>query len=187
MDAIQVYVTLKIPDNIARTALHAARTRLGFDNLASLRRSEFWELGFSGRDSRFALQTATRLVEKTWFFANPNKHTWRIVPSEKTLAEGAVLPVPDSSTALILVQDRMDGTAEAVLDALRALGPGEERPDSLIRGTLWQATFANLDPGAVREAAERLAVTVSRTQGLLANPHYQIYKIFGPECSTLTT
>lgn len=178
MDAIQIYVTLKIPDNVARTALQAARSRLGFETLAALRRSEFWEFVFPGRESRLALQTATRLVEKTWFFVNPNKHHWRVVPADKTLAEGAVLPVPDPSSALILVRDRVDGTAEAVLDALRALVPEEEQPESLARGTLWQATFDNLDPGAAREAAERLAVSVSRTQGLLANPHYQIHQIF---------
>ncbi|HQH72262.1 MAG TPA: hypothetical protein PK360_09295 [bacterium] len=178
MDAIQIHVTLKIPDNIARTALQAARTRLDFENLAALRRSEFWELVFPGRVPRLASQTATRLVEKTWFFANPNKHHWRVVPADQTLAEGAVLPVPGPSSALILVRDRVDGTAEAVLDALHALVPEEERPASLTRGTLWLAEFENLDAGAAREAAERLAVSVSRTQGLLANPHYQIHQIF---------
>lgn len=180
MSVIQIYINLKIPDNIERTAVYACRNRLGFDFLESLRRTEFWEIDFPGLAPQQAWQTAERLVEKTSLFANPNKHRWRIEAAEQAVGRNGQLFPPSSVSAFILVCDREDGKAESALDAIRQNLSGDERPSALTRGVLWEVTFAGLEPGAVHEAAERLAVTVNRNQGLLANPHYQTYRLFYP-------
>lgn len=180
MSVIHIYINLKIPDNIERTAAYACRNRLGFDFLESLRRTEFWEIDFPGLVSEQARQCAERFVEKTSLFANPNKHRWRIAAAEQAVGQNGALPVPPSVSAFILVCDREDGKAESTLDAIRRMTTGDEQPASLTRGVLWEATFTGLAPDAVRDAAEKMAVTVSRTQGLLANPHYQTHRIFYP-------
>ncbi len=180
MSVIQIYINLKIPDNIERTAAYACRNRLGFDFLASLRRTEFWEIDFPGLSSLQARQTTERLVEKTSLFANPNKHRWRLDDADRTVGNNGRLSIPSGVSALILVCDREDGRAESTLDAIRRMVSENEQPATLVRGTVWELTFSGLQPEAVRDAAEKLAVTVNRSQGLFANPHYQEHRIFYP-------
>ncbi|MBN2329005.1 MAG: hypothetical protein JXR73_17830 [Candidatus Omnitrophica bacterium] len=180
MSVIQIYINLKIPDNIERSAQYACRSRLGFHAMESLRRTEFWELDFPGLEPKQARQTAERLVEKTSLFANPNKHLWRIEAAEQAVSQDGALQAPSSISAYILVCDREDGKAESTLDAVRRKVSGSEQPSSLLRGVLWEVTFSGLTPEEIRSESERLAVSVTRSQGLLANPHYQTYRIFYP-------
>jgi hypothetical protein len=178
MSIIQVYVNLKIPDNIERTALYACRSSLGFDSLESLSRTEFWELDFPGLTEDEALPTAERLVEKTSLFANPNKHRWYLDAVDRLLENNGVLTVPSSASALILVCDREDGKAESTLEAIHRFDDNNAQLASLLRGVLWQVTFSGTDQQKIREQVEKLAVTESRSQGLLVNPHYQSHRIF---------
>ena len=107
MSEIQLFINLKIPDNVERTALYACKSRLGFDFLASLRRTEFWEIDFPGLSSQQARQTAERFVEKTSLFANPNKHRWRIENVDRSVQRNGTISVPPPVSALILVCDQI--------------------------------------------------------------------------------
>lgn len=179
MSVNQIYVSLKITDNIARTALHTCKRRLGFDRIRSLHRAEFWEIAFPGLSTQQARQTVERLVEKTPYFVNPNKHRWHI-DTFSTNDFNIAISVPAHASASILVCDHIDGKAEATLEAIQRITEGDERPTRLRRGTVWEVTFDGLNQQETIEAAERLTVTKSRTEGLLANLHYQSYQIFYP-------
>ncbi|MGC9325997.1 MAG: hypothetical protein ACP5I1_00035 [Candidatus Hinthialibacter sp.] len=180
MSVIHIYINLKIPDNIERSAYYACRSRLGFHAMESLRRTEFWEIDFPGLEPKQARQRVERIVGKTSLFANPNKHRWRIEAAKQAVSEEGDLQTPPGVSAYILVCDREDGKAESTLDAVRRKLSENEQPSSLLRGMLWEVTFPELTPEEIRSESERLAVSVTRSQGLLANPHYQTYRIFYP-------
>ncbi len=180
MSFIRIFVTLKIPDNIARTALNAIQNRLGFEEVERLNRSEFWELDLSGLTPQESLETAERLVTGTSLFVNPNKHRWLLQESDRSLENSAEISLPEKVSASVLVCDRIDGKVESALETLRGMAEEEECPTALLRGTWWDITYTGLPPERIRETTERLTVTVSRTEGLLANPHYQTYRIYAP-------
>lgn len=180
MSYIRLFVTLKITDNTARTALYTVKNRLGFFSVKDLRRSDFWEFSFPELTMEQALQAAERLVQKTALFVNPNKHKWRLETADGSIKEQTTATIPASVSAAVLVCDLIDGKAESALDASRALSPEGEQPASLIRGVWWDLVFADLPLEEIRQAAEKIALTKSREEGILANPHYQTYQIFYP-------
>ena len=180
MSYVRLFVSLKITDNTARSAMYTLQNRLGFSALSGLSRCDFWELAFPGLSSQQALQTTERLVQKTALFVNPNKHRWHMEAADSSLQENPVVTLPESVSASVLVSDRIDGKAESVLEACEAHTQGAERPVALRRGVWWDLTFSGLDGEALRQAVEHSAVTTSRTEGILANPHYQDCQIFYP-------
>ncbi|MEW6234393.1 MAG: hypothetical protein AB1656_03310 [Candidatus Omnitrophota bacterium] len=178
MSYIYLFVALKITDNVARTAQQTMQTRLNAVHLKSVRRSDFWEMSFPGRSPQQARQIAETIVQKTAFFANPNKHIWRMEESEQPIEESGPYSFPSCVDASVLVCDRVDGLAEGTLEALAKLLDENQRPASLKRGVWWDMQFENLSPEAIRQETEKLTLTTSRKQGLLANPHYQSYQTF---------
>ncbi|RJP26538.1 MAG: hypothetical protein C4527_15370 [Candidatus Omnitrophota bacterium] len=177
MCTITVFVTLKIPDNIARTAHHTLTSRLRCTTIRTLKRSEYWEIRFSGLESTQAEQIVERWVQKTSLFMNPNKHRYSILASHNSITEKNSQFRPDMNAA-VLVCDQIDGKAEATFETLCAMATESEKPAALFRGVWWDLAFENLSPDAIRETVERITITVSRTEGLFANPHYQTYHTF---------
>ncbi|MGI6454707.1 MAG: hypothetical protein ACOX5R_03690 [bacterium] len=178
MTHIQVFITLKITDNIARTALHAVQTRMNYPELRELRRSEFWELHFPELDSEPARKITENFVTRTSYFMNPNKHVWSMVDASASAMELDQLNSPFPADARMLICDLVDGKAESTQEALQALSGQPDQPAQILHGVLWDLSFDRLSPDEIRKAAEDLAVTRSRTHGLFANPHYQRCRIF---------
>ncbi len=173
-----LFVTLKIPDNIALTALHTLRERMEIKSLQTLKRSEFWEIGFSGLSSQQVEQIVEQWARKTALFANPNKHRYTIQVMEKGLDE---TPSPDYDLQMdsaVLVCDKIDGKAESTLEALNTLADETGKPTSLRRGIWWDLDFQGLSHEEIQQTTENIAVTKYRMEGLLANPHYQSYHTF---------
>lgn len=177
MSLIHVFITLKVPDNIALSARRALKDRLGYTALTDARRCDFWEIAFDSLDESEALETVERWVAKTALFAIPNKHRWRVELARSKHDNGERIRSFFASDASVLVRDREDGAAEAVLEALSRFADAAERPTSLIRGVWWDLTF-DAPPEDIRRMTEDLAVARSRSQGLLANPHYQTHTIY---------
>jgi hypothetical protein len=178
MSCVRIYVYLKIPDNIVRTALQTLKRRMGFTALTNLQRAEFWELDFPGLTPEQAQQTADRLISKTAFFMNPNKHRVRLDSSPHNLSQETAMLIPAGFNASLLVCDSIDGKAESTLESLRALTQGSEQPQTLQRGIWWDVLLEESDPQRMQSEIRRMAITTSRSEGLLANPHYQTYRIF---------
>lgn len=173
----RLFVTLKVPDNVARTALHTIQTRLGHPEVAALRRSDFWECRFAGCSATEAREHMEFLASRTPLFANPTKHRWIVETGEHPLHQTESPASPFEGSLSILVHDREDGTAEATWQALPRFLPEERIPADLQRGTWWDITLDPTAHGDMQDLAKELAVTRSRTRGLFCNPHYQDHRI----------
>ena len=180
MCVIRVFVTLKITDNVARTALHTLHTRLGCPSVSRLQRSEFWELHFPRLEETQALQVTERLVHQTALFMNPNKHLCKIEVHPRSVQDNSAAASPFPSDASILVSDRIDGKADGTLEFLRGHTAPSEHPSNLLRGIWWDLQFSHSDKSHIQETVSSLAVAQSRHEGLFANPHYQDHRLFLP-------
>lgn len=178
MTYIQVFVTLKVPDNIALTAGHTLQNRMGYRALSSIRRSDFWQLHFPDASAEQARQRCQWLVTRTAFFMNPNKHRWELVVSDRPIEEQQTVESLFQADASVLVQDREDGLAETVSQALPRFFSQEERPQSLQRGVWWDLRFDPRPQENFEALIREIALTTERHKGLLANPHYQTYRSF---------
>lgn len=171
--AVELVVTLKIPDVTALTARHALQQQLGYgDVLADLRRADWWRLSLAVDSAELALGLARELAEATPLFVNPNKHTY-------TLDTRPPLPKPLPGTMVIgvLTGFHDDATADLTAQALRGrLGYGD-RVAAVEHGTLWTLFLREPDAAKARVLAERITVSRRRGEGLLANPHSQWWRL----------
>jgi phosphoribosylformylglycinamidine (FGAM) synthase PurS component len=158
-----IAVRLKAPDPEAVTALNA----IGAMGLqlppAKLDRFDVWEfeLEKGGED------TAKEIVKHFKDIVNPNKHLWFFaVPGEM---------IPGQSIGFnwfgIMVSNMTDLTGANWTDILKRRGFPVV---SVHRKTLWMFGYLkDLDDSLVRSMAMDLAVSGSRTGGLLSNPVFQ--------------
>lgn len=177
---IRLFVSLKVTDNIGRTALQTVRSRLGHPEVSGLHRSEFWEWTFNRHDGDTARDQVDSLVARTALFANPTKHRWVTESHKAPVTDDKGYSSPFGGHAGILVRDREDGQAESTFAALSRFVPASEIPSTLTRGTWWDLTFENPSAVSVADVANDLAVTTSRTQGIFCNPHYQNHTLILP-------
>jgi phosphoribosylformylglycinamidine (FGAM) synthase PurS component len=174
MTEVELLVRLKIPDVTALTAANSLRRRMGYaDQLAALRRADYYRLGLNADPPENAVALAKELAERTNLFVNPNKHVFEVRLPDETHAVGrdGVYQVE------VLVTDPNDGSAQGALAALRGrLGYGG-KVTSLLRGVLWVLSLRACDLEHARRMAEDIAVTRRIDQGLLVNPHFQQFAI----------
>ncbi|HCU34080.1 MAG TPA: hypothetical protein DGT21_01160 [Armatimonadetes bacterium] len=176
MQTVELTVQLKIPDVTALTASNALRRRLGYqDTLVELRRADYYRLDLNVEHEQAALELATELAERTNLFVNPNKHRYSVSAGSAHPSE----PREDGLwTVNVLVTDPDSGAGGGVLSALRGrLGYGDRVVD-VVAGNLWTLTLRADTREQAEQLAEKLAVTVSREQGLLLNPHFQQYQMW---------
>jgi len=176
-ERILLSISLKVPDNEARSALEALRVKMGFGELfTGLVREELWELEFDEPRGE-ALARAEELVAKTNLFANPNKHRCEV----HAAAEWALGDDLGADEASIVVADRGHPEGEGMLTALARVGAGGAR--TARRFIVWRIRVARdipRDDHRVIPVIERVAVTTSRTTGLFCNPHSQTARVLLP-------
>lgn len=172
MHDVALLVRLKIADVTALTAANALRRSLGYTQLKSLTRADYYRLALKTETPEAALELARELAEKTNLFVNPNKHVYEL---HRQLDAG---DAPEGHIARVLVTDPHDGSAEGMLAALQGrLGYGD-KVAGLIKGLLWTM---HLDCATAEEArllAREMAETKSLEQGLLVNPHFQDFEVW---------
>ncbi len=176
MQTVELTVELKIPDVTALTASNALRRRLGYqDTLIELKRADYYRLGLNVADEQAALALATELAEQTNLFVNPNKHRYSVTAGSGQSAD----PRPDGLwTINVLVTDPDSGAGSGVLAALQGRLGYADRVVDVVAGNLWILTLQAESREQAEQVAEKLAVTVSREQGLLLNPHFQQYQMW---------
>lgn len=170
MQPVELLVKLKIPDVTALTAANALRRRMGYENvLASLKRADYYRLEAAEADLPAAMALAAELAEQTNLFVNPNKHVYEARPGTREPAEAR----EGRWVTQVLVTDPDDGAAHGMLAALQGrLGYGD-RVNGLLRGVLWTLELSCESADEARRLAGEIAVTRTRSRGLLMNPHYQ--------------
>ncbi|MFH1739734.1 MAG: hypothetical protein ABIH23_12050 [bacterium] len=174
---VTVLVSLKIFDNVAASALYALKDRLGYNQIQSLERSDYWRLHFPDLTEKTALETVERVVSKTALFVNPNKHRWT---THLNVELGDLLPSKATETvAAVLVEEDDDSRTAGIREALLARGDCGTEVE-INHGTLWVLHLGNLPHAQAQTLAEEIAVTRARQQGLLCNPHYQRATVIVP-------
>ncbi len=170
MQSVELLVRLKIPDVTALTAAGALRRRMGYEGtLRALRRADYYRMGLAVADDAAARELATRLAEKTNLFVNPNKHVYELRTGTHEPMRGR----EGHHLLQVLVTDSADGSAEGMLHALQGrLGYGSQVQD-LLRGVLWSLEVTSQSRDEALALARDIAVTRTRSQGLLMNPHFQ--------------
>jgi len=175
---VTVLVSLKIFDNVAASALYALKDRLGYSQIRSLMRSDYWCLSLPEFRDEEAVEVVDRLVSKTALFVNPNKHRWVI---HLNADPADLLPKETEETVTaVLVEEDGDSRAAVVQEALLRRGDCGGRIE-VRRGTWWVLYLGDMPSGQARALTEEIAVTRARNQGLLCNPHYQRAVVVVPQ------
>ncbi|MFO7946648.1 MAG: phosphoribosylformylglycinamidine synthase subunit PurS [Armatimonadota bacterium] len=176
MQIVELYVELKIPDVTALSAAGTLRRRLGYDDvLRELKRGDFYRISLDVDSEDEAVDMVQDMAENTNIFVNPNKHSFSVFAGH----HNSVAIDDSTDTAVnVLVIDPASGSGEAILNALQGrLGYGDV-VKQVVTGTLWTLVLDVEDAADAKEITEEIAVTRSRQNGLLMNPHYQDYEMW---------
>ncbi len=152
MPIIEMFVSLKAPDNVAITAFNALK-RMGYDELIALERSDYYKFDISGAKKKFKDE-----ISKVDIIVNANKHKFSFsIDNNKD---------KDYKKVNVLVQDLDNGSG--LLSTLRErLGIKDIK--SAEKGVLWAMNF---NKGA---DAEKNVLDI--TKNLLMNENYQKFRI----------
>lgn len=163
MIKLRIAVRLKAPDPAAVTALNSIHG-MGLQlPPVKLLRYEIWEFELSEGNS----STVSEMVGHFTDIVNPNKHLWAFVDSSTRLPG----QTDDLKWTGVTVSDKEDSTGANWTGILKRRGFPVE---SVYTGTLWMFGYLKeLDDSLVEKLAMDLAVSGSRTGGLLSNPVFQ--------------
>lgn len=150
MPALELFVGLKVPDNVAITAFHTLE-RMGYRELKKLERLEYCKFDFSGDVKNFQ-----RKISQADILINANKHKFSF-SLEKT---------NENNKINVLVQDLDDGNS---LLAILKERLGFTNIKKMERGVLWAMYFRNIIN------AKEKAIEIAK--GLLINENYQKFKL----------
>lgn len=179
MSVIDVFISLKITDNTARSALYALQNRMGMPFINALKRWDVWELELAA-SSNESEECVKDWVENTAIFMNPNKHIYKIQQANAPILDTNNPPLFCQTQGSIFVYDREDGHSESVLQSLQKSHKNGQNVKSLMHGVWWDISFDDTVTDGSKYIKE-LAETTHRTSGLFSNPHYQDVKLFLPE------
>jgi phosphoribosylformylglycinamidine (FGAM) synthase PurS component len=175
MYAIELLVTLKIPDVTALTAANSLRRRLGYaERLVSLQRADYYRLELEAESEAAALDLVRDLALRTNHFVNPNKHSFAVRPYDQRVSP----PSRDGLFEVEVLTTDAEGDRSADLEtALAGDRAAQGHVKAVHTGVLWTLRLRADTPQEAVELARDIAVTRSRDQGLLANPHFQAVQI----------
>ena len=167
MPAIEMFVSLKVPDNVAITAFNTIK-RIGFKDLKKLERADYYKFDIkdNAKDFKEKISNADILV-------NANKHKYNFeLDNEKTNNKKNKNNFKNQKNKdkkiNILVQDLDNGTA--LLSTLKER-LGFDNIKKLEKGILWTMHFDK------KTNAKKISMDI--TKNLLMNENYQKYKILG--------
>lgn len=183
-----LWVRLKVVDLVVQTAWMTLTEKLDLGGeLVGLTRYSYWGMELDGADAGRILEDVDRVIRMDSAFTNQNKHVYLLRVEDGPSAGGLALekdyPIMTEERdtegtyavdCLVreVTKDREEGYRErlnARLESAKVTG--------LVAGEVWRIIIR---AGSEKEAAEKveaLAVTRSRRQGLLLNPHYQRFEI----------
>jgi hypothetical protein len=183
-----LWVRLKVVDLVVQTAWMTLTEKLDLGGeLVGLARYAFWRIELDGSDAERILADVDRVIRMDSAFTNQNKHVYLLEveggPSAGGLALGEDYPLMteeqdrEGTFAVdCLVREITTALEEGYRDRLNARLESAQVTD-LVAGEVWRILVR---AGSERDAVEKveaLAVTRSRRQGLLLNPHYQRFEI----------
>jgi hypothetical protein len=184
----ELWVRLKVVDLVAQTAWMTLTEKLGLaGEILGLSRYSYWGLEVEGPDAERVVTEIDRVIRMDSAFTNQNKHLYTLRMDGGPSSGGLTL---DADCRLVEDQ-RAQGGAYAVDCLVRELEAGREvgfrdrlnarlegvRVLDVVAGEVWRLLVRAENREEAIGKAERIAVTRSRREGLLLNPHYQRYEI----------
>jgi hypothetical protein len=188
MARCDLWVRLKVVDLVAQTAWMTLTEKLGLEGeLLGLAHYSFWRMEIEADDGQSALDEIDRVIRLDSAFTNQNKHLYMLRMDEGPVRGDLRLDKDNP----VLVENGGGRSGFAVDCLVRELDSEREegyrgrlnarlenvQVISLVAGEVWRIL---LEAGNEKEAVnkvERIAVTTSRREGLLLNPHYQRLEI----------
>lgn len=159
MPTTEMFVTLKVPDNVAITALNTLK-RMGYSKIISLERSDCYRFKISSNEDKFK-----REISNVDILVNANKHRFSF-SLEDSKDKKQKNKNNDYKKINILVQDLDNGSG--LLSTLKER-LGFRSIKSMEKGVLWTIYF---DKGA---DAEKTAIDI--TKNLLMNENFQKFRM----------
>ena len=164
-------------DPAAETCWQALRHLLGLP-VAGVERGELWRFDLEdGEDASACRGALERAACRAGRYVNLNRDACVWLAGPRPYPRPA--PVPGTA-ADVWVRDG-EGRDPAALEFFRSQGTARLR--DLGRGVLWRLWLPDRDADAARRRAESIAVTRSRREGLLMNPHAQRAEVLHVVCS----
>jgi phosphoribosylformylglycinamidine (FGAM) synthase PurS component len=195
----ELWVRLKVIDLVAQTAWMTLTEKMDFSkDLCGMVRYSYWSIEADGENSESVLAEIDRVVRLDSTFTNQNKHFYHLGLSmepdgDVSLAAGDFDPgsdYPKSDCSCddggcpgifacdLLVRERTGDREEGFVSRLNSRLEGVS-VTSVRAGELWRLVVCAPDEDEARKKVEEMAVTRSRQEGLLLNPHYQRFEFAG--------
>lgn len=183
-----LWVRLKVVDLVVQTAWMTLTEKLDLGGkLVGLARYSFWKMELEGPDKNKTLAEVDRVIRMDSAFTNQNKHVYLLEieggPSTGGLELGKDYPVMEEKgdarwtyAVDCLVRELTTAREEGYRDRLNARLERVEA-DEVVAGEVWRMLVRAGSERDAIEMVESIAVTRSRQQGLLLNPHYQRFEI----------
>ena len=159
MSIVEMFVSLKVPDNIAITAFNTLK-RMGYNKLKKLERSDYYKFDVKDNIEEFKKQ-----ISNTDILINSNKHKHNFDLNNNTNNKKNNIKYKKIN---ILVQDLDNGNS--LLSTLKER-LGFTNIKKLEKGILWTMYFDK------KVQARKIAVDI--TKNLLMNENYQKHNILG--------
>jgi hypothetical protein len=203
MARVELWVRLKVTDLVAQTAWITLTEKLGQqDDLRGLVRYSYWDMTAGGASGDAILEEVDRVIKMDSAFTNQNKHLYRLLAAEQDGSfierlkgaddnNGGILSRGDLAVekdfpvegrrakglfALdLLVRERESGGEDAYIERLNTR-LNSVKIENLRAGEVWRLIISASDAGEAESKAERIAVSRSRSEGLLLNPHFQSFE-----------
>lgn len=195
---VELWVRLKVIDLVSQTAWMTLTEKLDFDGvLCGMVRYSYWGMEADGSTGDGIISGIDRVIRLDSAFTNQNKHFYRLGLSmekgsepEKVTGDlklGGDYPIMEEGEGagggklyacdLLVTElgsDRGAGYAarlNARLDDVKVSG--------VVSGEVWRMIVRAGSEDEAKIKVEDMAVTRSRREGLLLNPHYQQYGFIG--------
>jgi|SRR3989338_2457052 len=168
MATVEMFVSLKVPDNVAITAFNALK-RMGYDKLKSLERSDYYKF-----DTKDNAEDFKEKISNVDILVNANKHKYNFeLNNEKNTNKKNKDNFENQKNEKykkinILVQDLDNGSG---LFSVLKERLGFDNIKKLEKGILWTMHFD--------KKANAKKISMDITKNLLMNESYQKYKILG--------
>lgn len=195
----KLWVKLKVTDLVVETAWLTLTEKLEFgDILYGLAKYSCWFMTCEGSDSESIINALDRVISLDSAFTNQNKHKYSLIVEgenrssgedgkEGVLRRGDLQPEKDFlfrvevGSAELYVCDFLVSELESDKDksyADRLNGRLDGVFVSEMRaGLVWRMIVRADSKDDAAEKVQKMAVTRSRREGLLLNPHYQEFEI----------
>ncbi len=194
---VELRVRLKVADLVAQTAWMTLTEKLDFAGiLQGIVRYSYWAMDADGTDGKSILDEIDRVVKLDGAFTNQNKHCYSLrgfmrPGAEMDSVRGDLILDRDFPVIAgkrgrsagvfawdLLIREKDGGREEGFSSRLNGRLSGVE-VSAMKAGEVWRVICDSQDEKSAKRMVERMAVTRSRREGLLLNPHYQQYEFIG--------